>query len=57
MSSEKMELYSKTIEYVDESFKGKQKLDWMFDRISSEEHKNIVRDNYKKWTKELEKCK
>jgi hypothetical protein len=37
--------------------KVKDKLDWMFNRISSEEHKNFVRENYDKWSKELEKYK
>jgi len=35
----------------------KEKLDWMFDRINSEEHKNLARANYEKWSKELEKYK
>lgn len=32
----------------------KEKLDWMFDRISSDEHKVFARENYDKWSKELE---
>lgn len=32
----------------------KEKLDWMFNRISTEEHKNFARENYEKWIKELE---
>ncbi len=39
--------------------KGKQKvrekLDWMFNRISTEEHKEFTRENYEKWSKELMK--
>lgn len=35
--------------------KVKAKLDWMFNRISSEEHKKLARENYEKWSKELEK--
>ena len=35
--------------------KVKDKLDWMFNRISSEEHKKFARENYEKWSKELEK--
>ncbi len=35
----------------------KEKLDWMFNRISSEEHKKFARENYEKWSKELEKYK
>jgi len=34
--------------------KVKEKLDWMFNRISTEEHKKFARDNYEKWSKELE---
>ncbi|MBP9711555.1 MAG: DUF4202 family protein [Candidatus Pacebacteria bacterium] len=37
--------------------KVKAKLDWMFDRISSEERKGLARENYKKWAEELEKFK
>ena len=37
--------------------KVKDKLDWMFNRISSEEHKKFARENYEKWSKELEKYK
>jgi hypothetical protein len=33
----------------------KSKLDWMFDRISTEEHKEFAKENYNKWIKELEK--
>ncbi len=32
----------------------KAKLDWMFDRISSEEHKMFAQENYDKWSKKLE---
>lgn len=32
----------------------KEKLDWMFNRISSDEHKKFAQKNYKKWTKALE---
>ncbi|HEV7423911.1 MAG TPA: DUF4202 family protein [Candidatus Paceibacterota bacterium] len=35
----------------------KEKFDWMFNRISSEERKNLARKNYEKWSKELEKYK
>ncbi len=35
----------------------KEKLDWMFKRISSEEHKNFAKENYEKWSKILEKYK
>ncbi len=35
----------------------KEKLDWMFNRISSEEHKKFARENYEKWSKELENFK
>jgi hypothetical protein len=35
--------------------KVKSKLDWMFDRISTEEHKEFAKENYNKWIKELEK--
>ncbi len=39
-----------------EGFKNvKEKLDWMFNRISSEEHKSLAKENYEKWSKELEK--
>lgn len=37
--------------------KVKGKLDWMFNRISTEERKNFARENYEKWSKELEKFK
>lgn len=37
--------------------KVKEKIDWMFNRISSEEHKKFARENYEKWSKELEKYK
>ncbi len=33
----------------------KEKLDWMYNRISSEEHKKLAKENYKKWSNELEK--
>lgn len=32
----------------------KEKLDWMFNRISSEEHKKFAEENYKKWSEALE---
>lgn len=35
----------------------KEKLNWMFDRINSEEHKKLAKENYEKWSKELEKYK
>lgn len=35
----------------------KEKLDWMFNRISTEEHKSSARENYEKWSKELERFK
>ena len=35
----------------------KEKLDWMFNRINTEEHKEFARENYEKWSKELEKYK
>ncbi|MBP6931499.1 MAG: DUF4202 family protein [Candidatus Pacebacteria bacterium] len=35
--------------------KVKEKLDWMFNRISSSMGKEIARPNYEKWIKELEK--
>lgn len=37
--------------------KVKAKLDWMFNRISSEEHKALAIENYDKWSIELEKYK
>jgi hypothetical protein len=37
--------------------KVKSKLDWMFNRISSEEHKKLAIENYEKWSTELEKYK
>ncbi|MEK7588765.1 MAG: DUF4202 family protein [Patescibacteria group bacterium] len=37
--------------------KVKSKLDWMFERISTEEHKEYARENYNKWAGELEKFK
>lgn len=35
--------------------KVKEKLDWMFNRISTEERKEFARENYQKWSEELEK--
>lgn len=35
--------------------KVKGKLDWMFNRISTQERKAYARANYEKWSKELEK--
>ncbi len=35
----------------------KSKLDWNFNRISSKKHKDIIRDNYKKWLDVLEEYK
>ena len=35
----------------------KEKFDWMFNRISSEEHKVFARENYEKWSKALEAYK
>ncbi|WKZ26777.1 MAG: DUF4202 family protein [Candidatus Paceibacterota bacterium] len=32
----------------------KEKLDWMFNRISSKKRKEIARENYEKWSKILE---
>jgi len=32
----------------------KEKLDWMFNRISSEDHKELARGNYEKWSEALE---
>jgi hypothetical protein len=32
----------------------KEKLDWMFNRISSDEHKEFAEENYKTWSKALE---
>jgi len=37
--------------------KVKEKLDWMFSRISSEEHKKFARKNYEKWIKALDNYK
>jgi hypothetical protein len=37
--------------------KVKEKLDWMFNRISTEERKGVARENYSRWSKELEKYK
>lgn len=37
--------------------KVKRKLDFMFNRISTDEHKKFARRNYEKWSKELEKYK
>lgn len=34
--------------------KVKGKIDWMFDRISTDEHKELARENYEKWSRELE---
>ena len=34
--------------------KVKGKINWMFNRISSEEHKKFARENYEKWSKVLE---
>ena len=34
--------------------KVKEKLDWMFKRISSDEHKKFAQENYEKWSKILE---
>jgi len=42
---------------IDGYEKIKGKLDWMFNRISSEEHKKIARENYEKWSKALEAYK
>ncbi len=35
----------------------KAKLDWMFDRISLPERKEFARENYEKWSGELDKTK
>ena len=35
--------------------KVKAKLDWMFNRISNEEHKKLALENYERWAGELEK--
>lgn len=43
--------------YIEGYEKIKEKLDWMFNRINSEEHKKFARENYEKWSKELEKYK
>ena len=32
----------------------KRKLDWMFERISNDEHRSFARPNYEKWIRELE---
>lgn len=32
----------------------KEKLDWMFNRISTDEHKRFAKENYKKWSEALE---
>ena len=37
--------------------KVKEKIDWMFNRISSEKHKEFARENYEKWSKALEEYK
>ncbi len=37
--------------------KVKDKLDWMFNRISTDEHKKFARENYEKWLKKLENCR
>jgi len=37
--------------------KVKEKLDWMFNRISTDERKKIAKPNYKKWIKKLEEYK
>jgi hypothetical protein len=42
---------------IDGYEKIKGKLGWMFNRISSEEHKNFARENYEKWSKALETYK
>lgn len=35
----------------------KGKFDWMFSRITTDERKEFARENYEKWSKELEKHK
>ena len=42
---------------IDGYEKVRGKLDWMFNRISTEERKNFARENYDKWSTELEKFK
>lgn len=37
--------------------KVKGKFDWMYNRISTGEHKKFAEENYEKWSKELEKYK
>ena len=37
--------------------KVKGKFDWMYNRISTDEHRKFAEENYKKWSKELEKYK
>jgi len=35
----------------------KGKFDWMYNRISTDEHRMFAKENYEKWSKELEKYK
>ncbi|MFA6325280.1 MAG: DUF4202 family protein [Candidatus Paceibacterota bacterium] len=35
----------------------KEKLDWMYNRISSDEYRKFAKENYEKWSRELEKYK
>ena len=43
--------------YFEEKLPAPERLDWMFNRISSEERKLFARANYEKWMTELEKFK
>ncbi|MFA7000101.1 MAG: DUF4202 family protein [Candidatus Paceibacterota bacterium] len=39
---------------IESKAKIKEKLDWMFNRINTEEHREFARENYEKWSKELD---
>ncbi len=44
------EMFVTTKAPIEGKEKVKEKLDWMLNRISSEEHKNLARENYNKWS-------
>ncbi len=48
------EMFAKERVKEDGYEKVKGKLDWMFDRISTEEHKQYARENYVKWSRVLD---
>jgi hypothetical protein len=47
------ELFVNKQHFSGSSDSAKTKLDWMFNRISSKEHKGFARENYEKWSREL----